>query len=1500
MQTSEMYAESNGFQSPGMNSISNDYEIGLDPASCIIFGSDYQKNDEIVKMLDSSKDNLKLLAMRRIIAMVARGKECSDLFAAVVKNVVSKDPEIKKLVYAYLVRYAEEQQDLALLSISTFQRSLKDANQLVRASALRVLSSIRIPVIAPILMLALRDGSVDLSPYVRKTVALAIPKLYSLEPDEKESLIEIISKLLEDKSTAVAGSAVQAFEEICSERLDLIHRHYRKLCSLLMDVDEWGQIAIINMLTRYARTQFPDPKTCMASSTHFSSKDDTTISGSNKSNKVQKFTKLDECGKMSETEEDKDDEDNSLKEINAVNGISNLEHAEMLRSDYRLLITSCRLLLLSHNAAVVLAVAQLFYHCASKEEMPAVVRALMRILRTSREIEYVVLSNVASMSLIHPALFEPYIRMFFVFSSDSIHVKMLKLEVLTNLVSTATSPIILREFQAYVDSSDQEFVLAAVQSIGRCASMVPQISETCLRGLLRLMSRKNESLVGESVVVMRKLLQMQTTDHRDIILHLAQMVEEITIPSARASILWLLGEYGHRVPKIAPDVLRKMAKTFSKEHISVKIQVLNLAAKLCIVNPKQTLLLAQYVFTLAKYDQNYDIRDRSRMFRALIFPKNADSSNPDAIFLAKNVKKILLATKPAPVLRSTFADRSQFRVGTMSQLLGREITNYVELPEWPEVPPDPTSRQVVILPSGSYSASNYSTEGRSFSISQQETEDETEESSTEVETASTEEEESEEDESSEEGEQEWDDGEEFTGKLKMGKNGVSSHKRDTPKTKPVCDTSSPEAGSHSPLRIVSSESSLETEDDDDDDEGGIKGPPVSSGKKKENGTSVDLLLLDLDTPSVPSSESAVSALADPLIPTPVAISANLKSGSPASQKPALPPGESKIELEIPAYEIASPEWFYITSAYAEPLLVEGRFIRTVSVPPSSHLQTDVELRLTNRSVAPALRLLRLRTDESAFKGSGTFKSVHCVESFGEVTALNVGSSANVFLGIDFCNSTQPLCLNLRYQVEALDGDSGVASQEVEAQDEEGRKKPPLQEEILTLEIRPTVGELFQPLNISPHEFVIKQASLRGMHETNKSFTIPSPGDSKFLLTSIKQILKLANLALIGAFKRSDSIHLRLAGVTTADSTCCLVEVTAKHDSNEGTLRVNTEAVALGIQLAEDFYDRYVLMQNTMNSSDRSVNVIAVYRYDKTSNEDLPFEKGERLTILRRLTDGNWAFAKNGQGQTGLIPLNFVEDMSPPPWLHGKISRDATESIMQAEPLGSFLVRESGRFAGDYTLSVVAPDPFDSKLGNKSEAPVQHYHIYSVDGLDGVDSSRFFSLDKKDVFPSLRKLIEHYKVADRGLAHPLTEPIFDTERICLQRLRDHHWVPRERLVFGQNIGHGEFGEVLRARYDDREVAVKRYKASARLQLIYEAYVMSQLKHENLLALLGITEDKEMTVTESAVSAAAADKLSLSSSTLCLVTEFSPLGSLLAFLRSRGRTVITHSALLSFAT
>jgi len=82
----------------------------------------------------------------------------------------------------------------------------------------------------------------------------------------------------------------------------------------------------------------------------------------------------------------------------------------------------------------------------------------------------------------------------------------------------------------------------------------------------------------------------------------------------------------------------------------VKLQILNLAVKLYLTNPKQTKLLCQYVFSLARYDQNYDIRDRARFLRQFIFP----SAGVENSKLAKHAKKIFLAPKPAPVLESKF------------------------------------------------------------------------------------------------------------------------------------------------------------------------------------------------------------------------------------------------------------------------------------------------------------------------------------------------------------------------------------------------------------------------------------------------------------------------------------------------------------------------------------------------------------------------------------------------------------------------------------------------------------------------------------------------------------------------------------------------------------------------------------------------------------------------------------------------------------------------------
>ena len=52
---------------------------------------------------------------------------------------------------------------------------------------------------------------------------------------------------------------------MCPERVDMIHPNFRKLCRLCADTDEWGQIQLLTMLTRYGRCAAGDETASAAS-----------------------------------------------------------------------------------------------------------------------------------------------------------------------------------------------------------------------------------------------------------------------------------------------------------------------------------------------------------------------------------------------------------------------------------------------------------------------------------------------------------------------------------------------------------------------------------------------------------------------------------------------------------------------------------------------------------------------------------------------------------------------------------------------------------------------------------------------------------------------------------------------------------------------------------------------------------------------------------------------------------------------------------------------------------------------------------------------------------------------------------------------------------------------------------------------------------------------------------------------------------------------------------
>ncbi|XP_029614288.1 AP-3 complex subunit beta-2 isoform X12 [Salmo trutta] len=1100
-------------------------EYGHDPASGGIFSSDYKRHDDLKEMLDSNKDSLKLEAMKRIVAMIARGKNASDLFPAVVKNVACKNIEVKKLVYVYLVRYAEEQQDLALLSISTFQRGLKDPNQLIRASALRVLSSIRVTIIVPIMMLAIKEAASDMSPYVRKTAAHAIPKLYSLDPEQKDCLIEVIEKLLADKTTLVAGSVVMAFEEVCPERIDLIHKNYRKLCNLLIDVEEWGQVVIINMLTRYARTQFLNPN--MNESLLEEGGGEKAFYGSDNDD---------------DTDDEEDKEEKEKKKTEATAVVKRKPY--VMDPDHRLLLRNTKPLLQSRNAAVVMAVAQLYFHLAPKAEVGVIAKALVRLMRSHSEVQYVVLQNVATMSIKRRGMFEPYLKSFYIRSTDPTQIKVLKLEVLTNLANETNISTILREFQTYIKSNDKDFVAATIQAIGRCATNIGEVRDTCLNGLVQLLSNRDELVVAESVVVIKKLLQMQPEQHSDIIKHMAKLTDNIQVPMARASILWLIGEYCEHVPKIAPDVLRKMAKTFTNEEDIVKLQIINLAAKLYLTNSKQTKLLTQYVLNLAKYDQNYDIRDRARFIRQLIVPTDKSGA------LSKYAKKLFLALKPAPVLESPFKDRDHFQLGSLSHLLNAKAGGYQVLPDWPEAAPDPSVRNVEVKESVPEWTKCSSREKRKekkadkpfYSDSEgesgpTESADSASDTASGSESGSGSEESgsgSESEESNEESESASEEDEEEEGKKKKKnvekikarkpvpeseseQSSGEDEKKSEKKSKPRIGNSESESEEDDDSESESSESEEEESEEESEEETKKKKkttaskPPSKPPKKENKKEKKEMSLLDFDDFDPAPSPSQVTPLNNFLSSSLVTDLEGLSlTDNVLSPTTIIPSGNLKT------YEL-------LHRITGEGLSVEYCFSRQ-PFSPDPHM-VAVKIQFTNSATSEA---------KSLHMEDAKLQSGMRIKEFPEIEVLPAGETLSVVMGIDFCDSTQAanfqLCTHTRK---------------------------------FFVSIQPPVGELMMPIFMTENEFKKEQGQLMGMNEITEKLTLEEKCQGEHAV--VQRVTTAANLSRVPC--GSDK-ECRFAGKTVTSGSLVLVSVVTKEDG-AAQLTVNCEKMVIGTMLVKD-------------------------------------------------------------------------------------------------------------------------------------------------------------------------------------------------------------------------------------------------------------------------------------------------------------------------------------------
>jgi len=259
---------------------------------------------------------------------------------------------------------------------------------------------------------------------------------------------------------------------------------------------------------------------------------------------------------------------------------------------------------------------------------------LVTLLSSEPEIQYVALRNINLIVQKRPTILAHEIKVFFCKYNDPIYVKMEKLEIMIKLASERNVDQVLMELKEYSTEVDVEFVRRAVRAIGRCAIKLERAAERCINVLLELIQTKVNYVVQEAVIVIKDIFRKFPNRYESIIGTLCENLDTLDEPEAKASMIWIIGEYAERIDN-ADELLESFLETFEDETPQVQLQMLTATVKLFLKRPAETQKMVQDVLTLATQDSdNPDLRDRGYIYWRLL------STDPEA------AKQVVLAEKP--------------------------------------------------------------------------------------------------------------------------------------------------------------------------------------------------------------------------------------------------------------------------------------------------------------------------------------------------------------------------------------------------------------------------------------------------------------------------------------------------------------------------------------------------------------------------------------------------------------------------------------------------------------------------------------------------------------------------------------------------------------------------------------------------------------------------------------------------------------------------------------
>lgn len=519
---------------------------------------------ELRDCLASSYPQTRKDAIKKTIQHMTMGKDMSSLFPDVLRNMATSDVEQKKLVYLYVMNYATSHPELCILAVNTFVSDASDPNPLIRCMAIRTMCMIRVDMIIEYVESPLRACLADENPYVRKTAVICVAKLYQLNKELCLNLMENdLIPMIRNEDNAIVLGNALAS---CMELQSLINYKqvvYDNIMKFLNILNESSEWTRITILTAIADYEAHD-------------------------------------------------ESESLKIIDRV--VPHLQHVNP-----SVVLSSVKVVMKNLN----------FVNNNSKKNgfLEKLATALVSIMSTPFEIQYVALKNIRIILEKYPTILSKEYRIFYLKYNDPLYIKMEKLEILVRVVlpnNLKQCQTVLQELKDYSTTEfNKELVSKVIRCLSQLAIKVPEVIPSVIDFMTTELSMRQDD--DDVLIALCSMLRNSTaatttttaykTSIKQIISYAITIYEDRLIKDeGKCNFIWLIGEYPNEFggnSQLA-TVLEYYLDSFNEEESMTQMALL-----LTIFKNKKYLSesLLQTVLQKATQESNQlDIRDMAMMY----------------------------------------------------------------------------------------------------------------------------------------------------------------------------------------------------------------------------------------------------------------------------------------------------------------------------------------------------------------------------------------------------------------------------------------------------------------------------------------------------------------------------------------------------------------------------------------------------------------------------------------------------------------------------------------------------------------------------------------------------------------------------------------------------------------------------------------------------------------------------------------------------------------------